>query len=320
MPKLSCSHRARCTERYCRRADRASQRTAVRLSASTPPISSEIFVAPTHPAKTYFTRVPSYYSSHFSIIESNSGVFATPEDQQDYTILRPSEVLPRPTVRTFQQPRILQILQCRHRLFLSFELDYDFLVASDFRRDLTAPSDFSAVPFAYAALYMPIITDNNEFRLGVGSIGEYSYDLFAASTYEYDPRFSPAPIYELLVIHAPSLYSSSVYDIISMYAYSILPRHSRGFRLNLIIVTSLDPKHGLIANVSALSPTIPFPPVRVPTLLTAVTTVFSTGVGSLPGHSGFSMADWSNTLLAIPFSLASSTVGVRTDTGRCRPR
>ena len=94
--------------------------------------------------------------------------------------------------------------------FLS-EPDYDRFVTSDFRRDFTVPES-SAVPDTRPAYRnMPTITDNNGFRLGVCSIGEYSCDIFAAST---------APIYEPPLGHGPSLYSSPNHDsMLSTYQY-----------------------------------------------------------------------------------------------------
>ena len=59
------------------------------------------------------------------------------------------------------------------------------------------------------------------------------------------------------------------------------------FRLDIICGTPFDVQLGLCANISALSPTIPFPPVRVPTL-PVVTTIFSTDASSLLERSGFS--------------------------------
>ena len=68
------------------------------------------------------------------------------------------------------------------------------------------------------------------FRLGVCSIGEYSYDIFAAST--CDSR-SPVPIYESPLVHGPTPYSGPSYGMLSMYPFSILARHRRDFRLDL---------------------------------------------------------------------------------------
>ena len=97
---------------------------------------------------------------------------------------------------------------------------------------------------------MPTITENNDFKLGVCSIGEYSYDIFAAST---------APIYEPPLVHGPSPYSSPNYDMLSTHQHSIRRRHRRDFRLDLVHETSLDLQHiRLFACVGALSPTIPF--------------------------------------------------------------
>ena len=97
---------------------------------------------------------------------------------------------------------------------------------------------------------MSTITDNNDFGLGVCSIGEYPNDIFAAST---------APIHKPLLVHGPSLFSSPNYDMLSTHQKFILPRHRRDFRLDLIRETSLDLHHnGLLANVGSLSPTILF--------------------------------------------------------------
>ena len=102
---------------------------------------------------------------------------------------------------------------------------------------------------------MPIVTDSGDVGLEVVVLSSNTRTIFFVASYWYD-FFYLTPIYESLLVHGPSRHSSSVYDMILMYLYSILPRHHRNVHLDFTCGASFDTRHGLRANFSALSPSI----------------------------------------------------------------
>ena len=133
----------------------------------TSPTSSNIFVAPVN-QKDFTT--PQYRDF---AIEHNSGVFATANGRQDYTMPPSSHF----SVAPDSKDNCPDFVVPAYSNFL-YEPDYDFVSASGFRRDVTILPESSVVPYTRPAYSnMSTITYNKSFWTQC-SIGEYSYDIF----------------------------------------------------------------------------------------------------------------------------------------------
>ena len=102
----------------------------------------------------------------------------------------------------------------------SLEPDSDLFVAPNFRRDITVPSESSAVACTWPACsYMPTITDSNYFRLGV-----LFYRGILVRYCSLDLRFSffSGPNLRVTAGTRPEyILEPTSYDMLSMYPYSI---------------------------------------------------------------------------------------------------